>query len=164
MKTKGEMKRSWNGAVKHVPTGTTLGVTMPKAPYAISHWASWLSEFGQGPRALAREDGTLLPYISYPNVKSPFFCCHRTRRPEMPDLHKISQASNASATLTAPMHNIQILHPTWCFIIVLIADYSDKVPGEPVLTHHGSRGTRIWLQRLRSGIQLMRWVEGCGMS
>jgi hypothetical protein len=40
------IKRSWNGAAKHVPTGTTLYVTMPKAPYANSHWASWLSEVG----------------------------------------------------------------------------------------------------------------------
>jgi hypothetical protein len=40
------MKRSWNGAATHVTTCPTLGVTMPRAPYANSHWAGWLSEAG----------------------------------------------------------------------------------------------------------------------
>jgi hypothetical protein len=34
------MKRSWNGAAKHVTTGPTPFVTMPKALYANSHWLS----------------------------------------------------------------------------------------------------------------------------
>jgi hypothetical protein len=40
------MKRPRSGAAKHVPTCPTLCVTMPSAPYANSHWASWLSEAG----------------------------------------------------------------------------------------------------------------------
>jgi hypothetical protein len=42
----GELKRSWSRVVTHVPTCTTLGITMPRAPYANSHWASWLSKVG----------------------------------------------------------------------------------------------------------------------
>jgi hypothetical protein len=42
----GELKRSWSGAATHVPMCPTLRVTMLKAPYANSHWASWLSEAG----------------------------------------------------------------------------------------------------------------------
>jgi hypothetical protein len=36
------MRWSWNGAAMHVCP--TLGVTMPRVPYANLHWASWLRE------------------------------------------------------------------------------------------------------------------------